>query len=272
MDIYAPPLNLGRNLLINGNFAINQRGYASGTVLGSSVYAHDRWRDYGGGNCGYSYTQNTPDTLVTIASGTLSQVVEAQNVAGGTYTLSWTGSAPGYVGFTPAGSSYTLLGPFTSPHVVSGVPAGTQITVAFQAGTLGLVQLEAGTTPTPFERRPVGLEMALCLRYFERVVVSGSGRLNLCVCANFNSSTSFGSISYAYKRANPTITLPAQTSLRLLGNGGATSSTSLSISDSSPQTALLQIGTASGSLTQGDTAFLQANDNTSAVLDISAEL
>ena len=40
--------------------------------------------------------------------------------------------------------------------------------VASQTFSISGVQLEAGPTATPFERRPIGVEQSLCERYFER--------------------------------------------------------------------------------------------------------
>lgn len=46
-----------------------------------------------------------------------------------------------------------------------------------QSGTFDLaqVQLEAGTVTTPFERRPIGVELALCQRYYWQGASPGSG-------------------------------------------------------------------------------------------------
>ncbi len=47
------------NRVINGNFAINQRGYASGAALAAGAYAHDRWRAGAGGRELHLYARPT---------------------------------------------------------------------------------------------------------------------------------------------------------------------------------------------------------------------
>ncbi len=165
MEIFAPPLNLGRNLIINGNFAVNQRGYVSGGALASgSGYAHDRWRDYYNGGGTYTFTQTVPDTTITVNGTGPCQIVEPQNVAGGVYVLSWQGTSQAYFRYTPPGSgqSEQQVGPVSAPFVTPACAAGARLVVIFTPGTVGLVQLEAGTTPTPFERRPIAVELTLC--------------------------------------------------------------------------------------------------------------
>ena len=177
MEISAPnPMGFsGKNLIINGNFAVNQRGYASGGTLAASAFGHDRWRDNGGGGLAYTFTAATPDTPITVTAGYLEQVIEAQNVAGGSYVLSWAGSCTVSISYTNSAGSTASAIQVSSPFVLPGVKAGTQITVYTQTiGTIGLVQLEAGTTPTPFERRHPAVESILCQRYFRRLGSNGS--------------------------------------------------------------------------------------------------
>jgi hypothetical protein len=72
------------------------------------------------------------------------------------------------------------------------------------------VQLEVGSVATPFERRPYGLELQLCQRYYETSFDIGTAPGN-AVNDNFQGIASFGtsnsqSFSFkVYKRAAPTM-------------------------------------------------------------------
>lgn len=145
-----------RNKIINGNFQVNQRGYVSGTNVGAAnTYTLDRWRVVTSGQ-NITFTASGNGNLVTAPAGGLEQVIEGINIEGGTYVLSWTGTATATVnGTTRAkGESFTLT-------------ANTNATVRFSSGTVGLVQLEPGTVATPFEHRPYTTELQLCQRYYE---------------------------------------------------------------------------------------------------------
>jgi hypothetical protein len=148
-----------KNRIIDGGFIINQRAYVSNTALSAGVYAHDRWKA-GSGGCTYTFTQGSlgVNTTITITAGTLVQVIEGCNLAeGGTYVLSWTGTAQGRLNGGTYGSSGTIT--------VTGWTAGTNLNVEFNTGTVGSVQLEKGSTATSFDYRPYGTELALCQRY-----------------------------------------------------------------------------------------------------------
>lgn len=171
-NVVVPSLNGGqlagnRNILVNGDFTINQRAYASAAALAAGSYGHDRWKaGAGGGN--YSFTQLKNSTTLTIATGkTLIQVVEDKNVVGGSYVLSWAGTAQGRYAInsaTPAGA-YAA-----SPILITGQTAGTVMSVEFNEGTLGTVQLELGSAATSFEHRLN--ELQLCQRYYTRLTVA----------------------------------------------------------------------------------------------------
>jgi hypothetical protein len=150
-----------KNRIIDGGFIINQRVYTSGTSLSSGSYGHDRWKA-GSGGCTYTFTQGSlgVNTTITITAGTLVQVIEGCNLAeGGTYVLSWTGTAQGRLNGGSYGSSGTVT--------VTGWTAGANLSVEFNTGTLGSVQLEKGSTATSFDYRPYGTELALCQRYYQ---------------------------------------------------------------------------------------------------------
>jgi hypothetical protein len=153
-----------RNKIINGNFAINQRAYVSGTATsGANQYTLDRWRVVTSGQ-NLAFTASSNGNIVTAPAGGIEQVIESLNIEGGTYTLSWTGTATGAVN----GSAISNGGQVT-------LPANTNATIKFSSGTVSLVQLEEGSVVTPFENRPIGTELAFCQRYyFSLASISGS--------------------------------------------------------------------------------------------------
>jgi len=157
--VLAPISSVMRNRLIDAGFTINQRGYVSGTALASGVYAHDRWKA-GSGGCTYTFTQGSTGVpiTITITAGSLQQVIEGANMPeGGTYVLSWTGTAQARFNGGTYGSS---------PLAVTGITAGANTTIEFGTGTCSFPQLERGTQATSFEYRQYQQELALCQRYF----------------------------------------------------------------------------------------------------------
>ena len=146
-----------KNAIINGNFAVNQRGVSGTVTLAAGAYGHDRFKA-GASGCTYTFATANNITTLTISAGSLIQVIEGNNLFTGTYTLSWVGTAQGKIG----GGSYASSG-------VTGTPAGgSNLNIEFNTGTLSLVQFEPGAIATPFERRPYGDELLLCQRYYYR--------------------------------------------------------------------------------------------------------
>ena len=154
-----------KNRLIDAGFIINQRAYTSGTSLSSGTYGHDRWK--GGAGAGtYTFTQGSVGVpiTITITAGTIQQVIEGCNLPeGGTYTLSWTGTATARIN----SGSYAA-----SPITVTGQTAGANMTIEFATGTVLTPQLEAGAQGTTFDYRAYGIEFQLCQRYYETGGVS----------------------------------------------------------------------------------------------------
>ncbi|UZE51902.1 hypothetical protein ONR75_15840 [Rhodopseudomonas sp. P2A-2r] len=191
----------GANLLINPDFRVNQRVYVSAAALAVGIYGHDRWKAGAAGG-DYSFAQLASSTTITIASGkTLIQVVEDKNVEGGTYVLSWTGTAQARAGVnsaTPSGS-YAA-----SPLIIAGQTAGTVMSVEFNAGTLGKAKLEVGLVPTPFVMSSIDIEAAKCLRYFE-VVIAPSGAGNAIFSGSLTGTNALARWEFkVQKRVNPT--------------------------------------------------------------------
>jgi hypothetical protein len=182
-----------RNKIINGNFAINQRVYVSGTATsGANEYTLDRWRVVTSGQ-NLTFSASGTGNIVTAPAGGIEQVIENLNIEGGTYTLSWTGTATGAVNGSAVsnGSQVTL-------------PSNTNATIKFSSGTVSLVQLEEGSAVTPFENRPIGIELALCQRYYEVLGLFGSSYFQTVTVA---STDYFQATAYykQQKRATPTL-------------------------------------------------------------------
>lgn len=197
------------NRIIDGGFTINQRGYVSGTSLASGTYGHDRWK--GGASAGtYTFTQGAlgVNTTITITAGSIIQVIEGCNLPeGGTYVLSWTGTAQGRLNGGTYGSSGTVT--------VTGWTAGTNLNVEFNTGTCGNVQLVAGSAVSSYSYRPYGTELMLCQRYYEKsfnigvVPAQNTGESNGIMLAPIHSATAntcMNCVQYAVrKRTDPTI-------------------------------------------------------------------
>jgi len=146
------------NYADNSGFSVNQRTYVSGAALAAAAFGHDRWKG-GAGGCTYTFAAPAgPANTITITAGTLQQVIEGASIAGGSYMLSWTGSAQGRVG----AGAYAA-----SPVAVTGIVAGANTTLEFNAGTLGRVKFEVGTVVTPWVARTVADELGACQRYYQ---------------------------------------------------------------------------------------------------------
>lgn len=162
-----------RNRLYNGNFQVNQRAVSGTVTLAAGAYGHDRWKA-GAGGCTYTFAASGNDTVITISAGSLMQVIEDKNVEGGVYALTNRGTATARIAVNGAATSGAYSTASTATPLASAAATGNQtMTVEFSTGTIDRAQLEPGTVATPFERRPIGLETALCMRYFELLNVSG---------------------------------------------------------------------------------------------------
>ena len=163
---------IGKNLIINGNMAINQRGVTGTVSLSAGAYGHDRFKA-GASGATYTFATTANVTTITITAGSLQQVVEGLNIQSGTHTLSWTGTAQGKI---DAGS-------YSASGVTGTLTGGTNATVEFNTGTLTNVQLEEGTTATPFEHLQYGQQLALCLRYLPVVQATNYVATGMCFSA-----------------------------------------------------------------------------------------
>jgi len=252
------PAGLGfRNVLINGDFKVWQRG-TSITVTSGTPYTADRWCVTPGGAANFSASRQTASLdgfqyclrLQRTASNTntsalyLSQPVETVNsipLANKQITFSFyaragtnfsaassalnvrivtgTGTDGNYLSATLTGQAFQLDTTATlttswqrftySVLIPSGVNQVQPVFFYTPVGTAGAadyyeitgVQLEQNYQPTPFEQRPIGVELALCQRYYWRNAIYGAGAVG--------GSGTVPIVTVAFKttmRASPTIT------------------------------------------------------------------
>ena len=215
-NAYTDAHRAGRNLLINGDFRVWQRG---STFAGADKYTADRWKV--DGNDFSITTQSQTSTapplngvgkLLRLTIGSLGatdipirqtlESIDSYALAGKEVTLSAyvrvtggclsdvtmtvrtgtgideeypatgaTDHSKGFANAEVAGDYFTRI-----QSTVTIPQNATQVAVAIRHANnispiggfldIAMVQLEVGGVATPFDHRPVGLELALCQRYF----------------------------------------------------------------------------------------------------------
>jgi len=139
-----------------------------------------------------SYATTTADTFGTLASPTVTQI------ATGTFTVT---------------STVTNF----STNITIPAAATTGIQIVFTVGaltagltwTVGNVQLEEGSTATSFDYRPYGTELALCQRYYWKII-QGTGTAGGYGIAGYNIAGNAVWQTFGFPvtmRATPTVTI-----------------------------------------------------------------
>lgn len=144
-----------KNLIINGDLRLNQRNYDNSPILDN--YSYDRFLTIGSSSIAIDKT----------ITGTVIQYIENDDgyldglnltVSNGETKISLI-TIEEYDG-TPI--SIDSKGTFT-------VPSGTShIGIKLINSKIDNLQVEMGNYPTPFERRPYGMELSLAMRYYEK--------------------------------------------------------------------------------------------------------
>ena len=317
-NLNGGPLAGMRNRIINGNFAIGQRGttFAS-SANNNDAYTLDRWYILSDGNDAIDVTRETSvvptnqkyaialDVETANKKFGIAQIIESDNcvgLTGGTVTLSfkakvsattkldnvkaavvaWSGTADTVTSdiisaWGAEGTNPTLIANATYENT----PANLNVTTSYAtysitasvdtASTTNIivfiwsdvtdttagdflyvtdVQLEPGAVATPFEQRPIGTELALCQRYYEKsyelgttpggAATAGSHWFtSLGITANVLSSVLFS----VKKRTSPTVSI-----WDTAGNANKASSgdASLVISTNNTQSSIVQYAGDSG--------------------------
>jgi hypothetical protein len=185
-------------------------------------------------------------------------------------------------GLVPSIAGKTLGSASSYLRLLLWVSAGTDFnsrtgSIGIQSNTFDFwgVQLEQNSQPTPFEQRPIGTELALCQRYFERIQPLVAYQM---LASGFVTATTNGAfcLFYETKRAAPTSITFTTASTFAINNSPdvATTVTSIAINASrlGTKSANVHAAVASG-LTVGQGCHLNANSSAASTsIDISAEL
>lgn len=168
----------GPNLLINGDFVINQRGFAGG-ALAAGAYGFDRWK---AGSAGATLT--VAGFTATLAAGAIQQVVEPSqfgfaSLASTQLTLSV--EAPSAdLAVTIGSATGTILAGSGRRSVTLTTGAGDTGNLLVQVAratagslTFARIKLEAGATATPWQAQTAANELRLCQRYCQTSYPAG---------------------------------------------------------------------------------------------------
>jgi hypothetical protein len=198
-----------------------------------------------------AYYATTADTFGTLASPTRTQI------ATGTFTV-----------------TSTLTNYSTQISIPAAATTGIEVVFTVGAQTsgtwvIGNVQLEESSIATSFDYRPYGTELALCQRYYAKMTAN-TGTYTAFGSGLFTNATT-GNIFLKYPvtmRSSPTITQSNCSLNDSINNPAITAvSTTYAGTDSA-----LQIFTVASAGTQYRPMLLNANNNTAAYIDFTAEL
>jgi len=209
----------------------------------------------------YSYTISSANTweykTITVAGDT-SGTWKTDNNIGIQLGFNY-GTGTTYSGTAGSWGSTQLLAPTGAVSVV-----GTSGATFYITG----VQLEAGTTASPFEYRQYGTELALCQRYYYQT--TGGGNTRHAVSGNGSLSQAFPTVFFKVTmRTTPSISYSSLSHFTLESlTGGSSTATAISANAGTNDSATLNVTTAGSGGTGGNLL----GNNASSVIAYSAEL
>lgn len=197
------------------------------------------------------YYATTTDTFGTIASPTRTQI------ATGTFTISATLANYTAQIVVPAAATTGLELVFT-----------TGALVASQTLVFAGIQLEQNTKATPFEQRPIGMELTLCQRYFR----TATDKQNIGGCAYSTGIVARFPFNPEMRIA-PTATIQTSGSF-IAGNDYSANYTASTVTIVNQHASVTHTRLVLGGFSSVSTGMFLANSdaNGTAVLAISAEL
>jgi hypothetical protein len=242
-----------RNLTINGDFRVNQRGILPVTNPTGAAYFTDRWLIGStptnlviSNETGVYINQDNAKvkTLKALFSGSggfdIYQTYEDwEYLSNKTVTISfwyrtnihncvirqWSTMSPATIPST-GGEWKKFSTTFTLGTLVAGARAANTATLGIWTSGATIssgsyfeftqFQLEVSKVATPFEHRGYGEELALCQRYFQRLEWKGGSSI---VTLQFNNVSGLFNLDYTRKRADPSFVLPTATAATNQANG-----------------------------------------------------
>jgi hypothetical protein len=135
------------------------------------------------------------------------------------------------------------------------------------------MQLEVGAAATPYEVRSISDELRDCQRYFERIGSTLEAVTPFGVGMNYNTNTCVAVVPFLVrKRVIPTVTYAAAALFSLYTSAGAVVALNSITTHSGGTTAVLVTCGTNATQVAGDATILRGNNNTSAFIDVSAEI
>ena len=161
-----------RNLLINGDLAINQRLFLGGSLI-ASAYGFDRWKA-GSGGCTLNRALDGTITL----NGAIEQVIEAPRLASKTLTLS-VENPSGDIPVTLGSQSGTITAGAGRRSITFSLLSSDNDNVTVRLNpsssrTFARIKLELGNIASAWHEPDLSNELMRCQRYFEPLMPIGT--------------------------------------------------------------------------------------------------
>ena len=275
-----------RNLIINGDFDVWQRG----TSFSANAYTADRWISSVGtvtkDGAALKHVSTTTDPYLLYKLEDVGNKL-AGNKAVLSFYLKTSGSDNRLQYVTFCGTNYYHSQMYQLPSELEGythwvcpveiTSANTDMirlvielhNVSGHTSWLRKVQLELGKVATPFEHRSYGEELALCQRYFEKIGGNAPYERIAVGFIRSNGTTTRTPLFYKVpKRAAPTIT--ASGALQIEDGAGTAGATNVAFSDQSINSAAMSLTFASR--TAGHGVLVTPAGTTSFYIHVDAEL
>jgi hypothetical protein len=243
---------------------------AASTVTVSFMVRSSLTGTFGGCLRNGANTRSYPFTFTIVAANTWEQkTITVAGDTSGTW-LSDNGSGLKLTFGLGSGATYAgTAGAWATAEYYSATGATSVVGTSGATFYITGVQLELGSTATPFEFRSIGTELGLCQRYYWR---SGNGgifnTLGSSVVASSTSAQGFALKTPMTMRAIPTVSI---SNLRVFDGTTVASISSIFAAWSSTDVLALDFTTASGLVT-GRNAVVQHNNSATAYIDASSEL